>query len=84
MLDVTGHAFLAQQLSGADGRRLIAIFEEWLDSPPAVLAAKLPSNAIECHRMPRIATGWTPMAPLTNANDHHRWLRAVGMASGSF
>ena len=34
VLDVTTRCFLAKPISDADGRRLIVLFEEWLENPP--------------------------------------------------
>ena len=43
-LEASGAAFLAHDFSGADGLRLIALLEEFLDEPPAADAAERAAN----------------------------------------
>ena len=58
VLDITGCAFLAQELSDADCRRLIAIFEEWLHVAPP------PSPATSSQRVKeRVRRWWARSAP---------------------
>ena len=41
VIDVTARAFLAHRMHDADARRLIALLEEWLDSPPPLPPAHM-------------------------------------------
>ena len=72
-LDVTCRAFLGGTMADADARRLIALFEEWLESPPPQKMAGAGAWGARGARHVRKAVGRLLGRP-TDEEDHQRLL----------